>query len=428
MLEGKRLQFKRNRTAKETSISAFGMNILIETKNLARRVVELTSRAQGLLQPFVVKNVFRREETNLQRRALLHYLLFPFRMKDDRRFWWNQNLTVSKLLGEVIDEMGYVVDVAEYNDNRFSPDTEYDLIITHNLSCAPDLKQHLKAGGILIYLSSGQHHSISNAKIKARYEQLRQRTGFDLSPVLKAPENCENLEFVDAVIGFGNDVTASTWRQSFDGPILMFSNFAYDELLDLALTRDHFLTRKNFLYLGSADQVGRGLDLLLEVFARQNSLHLFVAGPYENEIEFVRAYAKLLFSTSNIHPLGRVDVRGKNFVRILQKCSFVVYPTCTEGSSGSLLVAMAGGLIPITTNDAGVDLKGCGILLDRISVPRLEEVVSDAAGRDPSWHQRQSEEVRSLVKNNHSLNGLRARLRTIVEQLSQVSLRETSVS
>ena len=62
----------------------------------------------------------------------------------------------------------------------------------------------------------------------------------------------------------------------------------------------------------------KGLDLVLEAFARMPELHLTVCGPIHEEPAFEAAFRRELYETPNIETLGWVDIASPAFAELLR--------------------------------------------------------------------------------------------------------------
>jgi glycosyltransferase involved in cell wall biosynthesis len=111
--------------------------------------------------------------------------------------------------------------------------------------------------------------------------------------------------------------------------------------------------------------------------------HLYVCGPLQKEKDFVRAYYKELYETTNIHAVGWVDVGGPEFKEIANKCVGLVYPSCSEAGGGSVIQCMHAGLIPIVSYESSVDVDDFGVTLKDNSITTIintVQMVSDLSG------------------------------------------------
>ena len=83
--------------------------------------------------------------------------------------------------------------------------------------------------------------------------------------------------------------------------------------------------------------------LVLDYFSNRSDLTLHVCGPIENEKEFVEIYKKELYFSDHIKTHGFIDLGSKKFEDILASCSFVIFPSCSEGGCPSVITAIGNG-------------------------------------------------------------------------------------
>ena len=150
-----------------------------------------------------------------------------------------------------------------------------------------------------------------------------------------------------------------------------------------ALVRDlHTIERagRAFLWFFGSGAVHKGLDRVLEAFAREPSLELHVVGNIADEHDFIEAYRHELFALANIHWHGPLDPGGAAFAHVLARCSFVVAPSCSEGTSPATATALKAGLYPLVSRATGIDLPdGCGRYLESCTVEEITSAAREVA-------------------------------------------------
>ena len=146
----------------------------------------------------------------------------------------------------------------------------------------------------------------------------------------------------------------------------------------------------------------KGLDLLLEIFSKKGfPFELYVCSNFESEEAFCEVYKKELFSTSNIHPVGFIDIMSEKFREIAEICSFALLPSCSEARAGSVLTVMSAGIIPIVSRECGfeddevIQLRDC-------KLETIEEAIRYFGEKNDTWIERESNHVRHIVKERYS--------------------------
>ena len=206
---------------------------------------------------------------------------------------------------------------------------------------------------------------------------------------------------------------------------ISINNYAFQDLPNPA--RDISKARYHFMYLASGGQIHKGLDLLLEVFAKNPHLHLHICAPFMEEKDFAACYDKELFHTPNIHPVGWVDVYGKKFAELCRKCAFSILPSCAEGQVGSVIMCMYSGMIPIISKACGIDTKDFGILLANCEISFIERVVNEVVEKPVSWLQEKSSLTREAALKDYSPEAFRARWREILNVVLNKPKKENSM-
>jgi glycosyltransferase, family 1 len=159
---------------------------------------------------------------------------------------------------------------------------------------------------------------------------------------------------------------------------------------------------QNFLYFASGDQAHKGLDLLLEVFSERDFPYsLFICSTFKSEKEFCSVYQKELYETKNIHAVGFADIMGDEFHKILERCAYVIVPSCSEGQMGSALTVMSAGVIPILSKVCGFNEDEV-ILLPDCEIETIKSYVLAYAQKDRAWLREESERVLALTHSRYT--------------------------
>ena len=328
-----------------------------------------------------------------QKRALLIYLTAPFELKNsDRHFLYHQNFRQCKQIAELLGKMGYIVDVADIADQSILSTEEYDFVISHNIENElTSIKYH--AGAKRVYLGTGLNHTVHNNNLQKRLDNFV-RNKKKIPEIEWHTESMAFLKHVDAIIAFGNDFTANAWKESSSVPVYTFNNYGF---FPTEKRNDEYTAvSKNFLFFSSRQQLLKGLDLLLDVFSKHPQLHLYVCGPFRDEKIFCDCYKKELFHLPNIHPIGWVDLFSWRYYDVIKKCAYVVLPSCSEASTGSVVQCMCDGLIPVVTHECGIDTEDFGITFENDDIRTINETISKLSMMSNDWcisHSNRTKEV-----------------------------------
>jgi glycosyltransferase involved in cell wall biosynthesis len=370
--------------------------------------------------PFV-RNANRTTEEGKQRRALFVFLSEPFIMKPSNpRFHNHQNLKQSLQMVRALGDAGFVVDVRDVNCRDPLPSAKYDLVISHRSDLVAD--ELLEQGGRKVYLATGMNHETYNRNLLIRYGRLNSRRKCYLAPQSLNDEKMQFVRTSDAVVAYGNRLTAGSWTSITRGQVMAFNN--YGTVGIDPLRRDWNSARNNFLFFAGRLQMVRGLDLLLEIFPHHPHLHLYVCSAFKHEESFCRCYDRELFHTPNIHPIGLVSKGERRFLEIVRRCGSVILPSCSDGQPGSVIEAMQTGLIPLVTRETGLDVEEAGIVVDSDSEQDIEKAVVYFSTLDYSRLEELSRVTQLLALRQYSEAAFIARWRQIAREIGSLALRE----
>jgi hypothetical protein len=272
-------------------------------------------------------------------------------------------------IAETWSEAGYDVDVVDFENSSFKPRKKYTycIDIQNNFE-----KWNDALGGecIKIFHIPTAHWKFNNEAEEKRLQDIKKRRGFTLAPKRILPAS-KNIELANRATILGNEFTKSTYA------------FAAKPLHKLHISATHTYpspehknvtaVRKNFIWLGGAGMAHKGLDLVLEAFTEMPEYSLKVLG--KKDSDFAEAYQKELFETPNIEYVGNVDLGSEKFKDITDNSIGLVFPSCSEGSSGGVVASMHAGLIPIISYESGVDVSDFGIILKENSITEIKKQV-----------------------------------------------------
>lgn len=300
--------------------------------------------------------------------ALLSYVTHPFTItKSELMRAPHTNPWECLIIAEILLDRGYIVDVIDWTNYHFVPKKQYSIVIDVNQNLER-LTPFLPESCIKIFYITGAHWSYQNKAEQKRLEELKNRRGCILKPRRKMnpSNNIENAKYATALgNGFARKTYSYSGKNIIDIPLFSTAVFPSPE------NKNFQESRKNFVWIGGGGAVHKGLDLTLEAFSQMPDYQLTICGPIATENDFVTCYHKELYSKPNIKLVGRIDVQGEQFKKIINEAVGLVYPSCSEGQAGSVIVGMHAGLIPIVTYESGIDAEPFGIKLETASVEEI---------------------------------------------------------
>jgi glycosyltransferase involved in cell wall biosynthesis len=296
-------------------------------------------------------------------------------------------------------DLNYSVDIIDFHDMEFIPIKEYSFFVDFygNLErIAPLLNGDCKKiNGI-----QTAHWIFNNSAEYKRLSELVQRRGVCLKARRQLIPHLA-IDYADYGIIYGNDFTCSTYSYA-QKPLYRIPNFS---IIDFPwLEEKKFETcRKNFLWFANYGCVHKGLDMVLDAFAQMPECHLTVCGHVEREEDFVKAFYKELYNTPNIHTIGWVDISSPNFSEIINHCVGLIFPSCSEGQSGSVVTCLHAGLIPIISYESGVDIdEDFGIILRNCSVEAIKDSIRRISSKPAQELEQMSRSAWEFAKENYT--------------------------
>ena len=210
----------------------------------------------------------------------------------------------------------------------------------------------------------------------------------------------KEIEKFSAAFFIGNSHNMRTFNAIYNmPPVHYLINNGY--MLDIPFDRREKKCN-SFLFFASSGQVHKGLDLLLDIFSQKDfPCELYICSAYRNEPQFVAAYKKELFDMPNIHAIGFIATNSKRFADIVQKCAYLIVPSCAEGQMGSALTVMSAGVIPILSQECGFD-DDEAILLPDCKLETIKNIILEYSQKSMDWVDKKSHEVIDMTRKKHS--------------------------
>src|SRR3989344_5375961 len=295
-------------------------------------------------------------------------------------------------------ERGYAVDIIDHDNMRFVPKKNYAYFVGAHTNF-DHIAPLLNPDCIKIFHGATCHWKFLNDAEQARLDAIEEKRGVRLGPVrADGPNNA--IELCGVGIGLGNDATLSTYPKVNKRieQIPLSTTHIYPSPKD----RDFEIVRENFIWFGGAGLAHKGVDLVLEAFASMPEYTLTLVGKIDPADPFVQAYKREMYELPNIKTIGWLDPGSVQFKDICAKSLGLVYPSCSEGCAGSVVLCMHAGLIPIVSRESGIDTGSFGVTLRDNSVESIREVVRTLAKASVSELQKRAADSWSYARANHT--------------------------
>lgn len=351
-------------------------------------------------------------------RVLFSYLADPLLWKDnDARFLGHSNNWESREIANVFLESGFIVDAINYNNTSFYPVYNYDVFfdIHYNLQ---RLMPFLNKNIIKILHITGSYPRFSvNAEIK-RVDALEKTKKCYYSPkrIVDVELFDRSLRFSGVCSLIGNDFVLNTYPKEFHNKITKVIVSA-SKLSYIKKQKDYVPAEKEFLWFFGGGAVHKGLDLVLDFFAKNTEYKLNVIGNVESEKDFFKIYKRELEELSNIKYHGFLYPSDNKFKQIVSKCFCFIAPSCSEGISPSVATLLQIGLYPIISRNTGIDLPvNCGIYLDNLSVISIKKSIEQVNSLKKLDLIKQIQACQNIAFNIYSRDAFYSRMKSFIEQ------------
>lgn len=381
---------------------------------LVAKIKPLIHYVQNRFKPPVIRNCFGRDYS---KKVLISYVTYPFfKSIDDKS---HTNFQESHAIAKVFDELGFSVDIVDYfYEGKINYD-EYDVIFGFEKPFENYFYTQ-KNNLVSIFYGTGRHPYMSGPASLKRISEVYRKKGVRLLESARIVKNDYAIQTIlpDAIFSLGNQYCADSWQMFSNNRVYPIPASFYQECdyKKIVSGKNFDVSKSNYLWMGASGLIHKGLDLVLEAFSLMPDLQLYICGEL-NESGFVASYKKEL-ELPNIHRMGFVNVGSDEFQKIMSKCAFVIYPSCSEGGGPPVVSAMGnGGLIPIISREVTVDIGESGFLLTDLSVNSIRQTVQETQKMKPSELKKRSLAAAKISNENNSLKTFSKRLKVALSDV-----------
>ena len=342
------------------------------------------------------------------KKVLISYIKSPFYSSTKKIF--HSNYLESKIISESFTDLGFSVEVVDYRCKRKINFEEYDLIFGfgYPFHDSLDIKKLKK----ICYLT-GSNPNFSNLREAERIRDFKNEFGITLVPRREAYWPWMHAAInSDFLITTGNYFTKSTYLNLRSDVLTIPVPFVPSE--------NH--PTKNFpkgiLWFGGAGALFKGLDLTIRAFKNlKSNFTLDICGPIESETDFMGHFENEIFKDSRINFHGMLDISSKKMQSIINRNSFVILPSCSEGGASSVLTCMNLGLIPIVSEECSIDLDNFGIPIKKLTVQDVENSINEAFKLEENDILYQRSEIEKFLHRQHTFNSVKEKLKNILQEI-----------
>lgn len=321
-------------------------------------------------------------------------------------------------IAKIFSELGFCIDIIDCNDTKILKlisNKKYNLIFGFGENFYQISKLQPEAISILYMTENLPDFSYQEEKKRLDYFFARhkkrikiQRSG-EFYKLYHLEKKYSEVITLGEII-FSNNYYKNTYSVFPTG--IINPQFTFNK-------KNHLLTRKNFLWLGSSGAIHKGLDILIDVFKKREDINLIICG--------LTKVDKIMLDfpdRNNISDYGHIDIKSDTFLNIIQNCSYIILPSCSEGFSTSITTGMLHGLIPIVMKDTGFNkLMDNAIFLDDYSTEYIDSELNELSCALPEELNLFSKKVFDYARENFLISTFEMRFRIIINDIMKKNKR-----
>lgn len=349
-----------------------------------------------------------------QKRVLISYTTSPLE-RDTEQIITHTNYIVSLEIIKSFIEFGYSIDLLHCLDERHNSVIKrkrYDVVFGFGEPFYRAALQNPQAIKIVFLTESCPDFSFMHEQERIDYYYQRHNKKV---PIKRSGKYLKKRDVIIADYGIlhGNYFTLSTYSKLQD-KIYLHGNIGLINPNFVFIKRNFLKTRNNFVWFGSDGAIHKGLDILIDVFNQLPNYNLYICGlnPLEKRLFKIK--------TQNIHDMGFIDVKSDSFIQLVNSCSYVILPSCSEGIASSILTCMNHGLIPIVTRQCGIDIQEWGFYLEDYHIEYVKDRIKTCTNLEPEILEIYHKKVFEYSRKNFNINKYSYSLRKILKKLVTV--------
>ena len=345
-----------------------------------------------------------------QKRAVVCYLTYSFLYDWEKtNIGRTQPYEIMKIV-KTISWFGYAVDVIGCNDLRaleIVKHRKYNLIFGFGEAFYRLTNSHPDINSILYMTENIPDFSFKQEKVRIDYFYQRHGRKIRLRRSGKFYKKHHFDKLYSHVITMGE---TELLKKSYSNPKFIFPTGLRNKKYSFT-EKNHMQSRYNYLWFGSTGAIHKGLDILLDVFYKRDDIILHICGLDKKEKKILNIQQR-----ENIIEYGHVDVNSDAYLELVQRCTYIILPSCSEGFSTSVTTGMLHGLIPVVNKDTGGFNRANDkvIFLEDFRVEYIDKRINELSSFDPEKLSKLSKKVFDFAQENFSIEAFENSLREIM--------------
>lgn len=309
--------------------------------------------------------------TRQQKSILVCYLDYKHINKMIKENAFHTNVREMFQIVKVLINLDFVIDICSYNSIHALEtikNKKYDYIFGMGETFREAVRLHPESYSIIYMTENPYYISYQKELERIQYFQKRRGTRIEFSRTGKFYKE-DDEKNVDAVICMGEEEYFDSDKQKIYRVYPTANKNA--RWNNECVNRD----KHNFLVFGTGGFVHKGNDILLEIFERHPEWKLYMCGQDVTKDIKKHGYKK----PNNVVDCGFISVQSNEFLKLVNKCTFILLPSCSEGMPTGILTGMCHGLIPIVCKGVGLnELTEYCEYFDTYSIEVIEKKIEDS--------------------------------------------------
>ncbi len=368
---------------------------------------------ESLLRSTIIRNINLDLCDENQKRAVIIYINQSLLIDVEGQQLYRTNILEVNQILKAFMNLNYSIDLIHCQDldnAKHLMENSYDLIfgfgdIFHSLCKAnPRAKK-------IIYVTEN-HPKISYEKEKERidyfYYRHHRKVEFNRSHKYYKEGHFDLVDYA-IILGEVTPFAEHGFGKSVISPTGFYNNnYVFRQ-------RNYEQSKRNFLWFGSNGAIHKGLDLLIDIFKYREDIVLHVCGLNDKDSKLLNFTSKL-----NIINHGKINVQSENFLKLVNICSFVILPSCSEGFSTSITTCMRHSMIPIVMKDTGFNrLKDKAFFLESYKLEYIEKELDSIINIDDEIINRMHEDIYEFANKEFSLKNFSNNFAEIINYIDR---------
>lgn len=327
----------------------------------------------------LVRNINLDLNNKNQRKVLISYLSLPLKIELENQEIYHTNIFEVLELINVFIKLGFSVDILNNDDIeaiKIIDAEKYDIILGFG-KVFEQLSKITNKAIKIIYVTENEPKLSEKKEIERIiyfYERKKKKVKIERSGKYYTEKSFDNVNYALIMSDIKNFHKYNL--KKYD---ICPTGFINKKFVNIEKKYNH--SKKNFIWLGSRGAIHKGLDIVVDIFKKNKDIHLYICGLTSGDRKILK-----IKDSENIKDIGKININSDEFLQLVNKCSFMIQPSCSEACSTAVLTGIRHGLIPIIIKDSGMDkISNYCITSSSYKVEDLEEIIKKSINLDNNW-------------------------------------------